>query len=763
MTGTRWDLDQRNNISNPDKTPDEVKIHREAQESMDNVRSSTIDSSISSLWTKSDLTIQQQGLEREKNIHSLEWFLSAIDKLLEEIEEIKKWLSKKWLSKEWKKRIDNAKFALNQYEKQLKTKRRALSKYKWEPTIYDEDVKNLQNIKWKVDELKKGIYTKWQWDEPWNPDLPYNSIKNARKSNTRQAESLKLNQQFQEELKIWAIKRIFNWNIQQANDFYRRIAQWEYDQADYQLFVANSAILTPSFQRCGIAVPTNPGWLISRWQTVWWGGEVVTNRPRQSVDYSNMDWWDTFKQWWVSGILDKLLTNCSNMTPWQRDAWKTVGVLGCVAGGIFGLYKFYTNEKMWFWGKAWITAATIFWSQALTWKWPISLFSEWMTWWVSRREMQSWFGDAVGGLDNSRHEIADFTVPAAQSLMVFDEWTTVGNINTMTQGFKNNNQNRTEFYNQSCSKIQRNYWIVAKESFQARFSSNFDEDKREAWLASFWVTSSTSQRENVHELANNAIMNQTIFEKFLSDNKLKITSDSDKKEELDNYIKWKNEKNEAIVLDDLKAHINEWFMVEPDEEQAPDPSQETTPTTPVPNPEIQKEKQIEQAIQNGLERIYTHFEPKIKKINRVPGMKDIKKNDITKRFPELTKIIKSEFIVSESGNTVINIDEAKMWKVFDDFLKKLCTPQSTVPNYVKRAISWKSWDSLKSELKEHKNKRNQKKYNNMRENFTVIFNNIFGPIDSTLRSQNVSPVIKCNWQTFNNVNDAIQSMDVFKI
>jgi nicotinic acid mononucleotide adenylyltransferase len=104
-----------------------------------------------------------------------------------------------------------------------------------------------------------------------------------------------------------------------------------------------------------------------------------------------------------------------------------------------------------------------------------------------------------------------------------------------------------------------------------------------------------------------------------------------------------------------------------------------------------------------------------------------------------------------------------MGNIFDNFLKKLCTPQSTVPNYVKRAISWKNWNSLKSQLQEYKNKRNQTKYNNMRENFTVIFNNIFVPIDSTLRSQNVTPNIKCNRQTFNNVNDAIQSMDIFKI
>lgn len=747
----------------------------ETQAWVDNLKESTIDSSISTIWVKSNLAVQQRWIEYERDIHTLVWFLTVADKLLEEIEDTKSWLSKRWLSKAWKKTIKEAKTKLKQYEKQLKAKKKALLRQD-RAEVYDNDIENLRNLREQVNKVRQDIWM-WQWWEfASTASYLYNSPENIKKSNKRQTNNLEFHQRLQGELKDWAILHIFNWNIQKANDFYRKIAEWKYTHADYELFIRNSSVLTPSFQRCWISIPTEP--IENKW-TMWsidiptesiqltWSRWKIERNPktiRESVDYSNMDWGESFKQWWLAGVLDKLLTSCSNMTPWQKDARKTVGVLGCVAGWIFGLYKFYTNEKMWFWSKAWITAWTIFWSQALTWKWPISLFREWMTWWVSKRKIQNRFGDAIAELDNSRHEVADVTVPAAQSLIIFNKWTTAGNIDRMTQEFsRNNNQSRTTFYNQSCDKIQRKYWKAAMESFQTRFSPNFDEEKRESWLASFWVTLSTNKKENVHELANNAIMNQTILEKFLSDNELKITSNLDKKAELDNYIKSKNEKNETIMPEDLKAQINEWFITNNKLEETTETSQNTPQNKPITNPETQKEKEIEQAIQNGLEKIYSHFEPKIKKINKIPAMKDIQKNDITKRFPELTQIIKTEFITANNNNTTINIDEAKMANIFDNFLKKLCTPQSTVPNYVKHAISSKNRSSLKSQLKEYKNKRNQRKYNNMRENFMVIFNNIFSPIESTLRSQNVSLNIKCNWQSFNSIDDAINSMDLFKI
>jgi hypothetical protein len=90
-------------------------------------------------------------------------------------------------------------------------------------------------------------------------------------------------------------------------------------------------------------------------------------------------------------------------------------------------------------------------------------------------------------------------------------------------------------------------------------------------------------------------------------------------------------------------------------------------------------------------------------------MKDIKKSDITKRFPELAKAIKSEFITIENNNVTINIDEAKMANIFDNFLSKLRGPNSTAPNYVKNALANKSWNSLKTQLNEYKSKKTENK------------------------------------------------------
>ena len=67
-------------------------LYEQTQTWAENLRQSTIDSSLSYAWTKSDLMIQQRWLEYERDLHSLVWFLSALDKLLEEIKDTKKWL-----------------------------------------------------------------------------------------------------------------------------------------------------------------------------------------------------------------------------------------------------------------------------------------------------------------------------------------------------------------------------------------------------------------------------------------------------------------------------------------------------------------------------------------------------------------------------------------------------------------------------------------------------------------------------------------------
>ena len=450
------------------------------------------------------------------------------------------------------------------------------------------------------------------------------------------------------------------------------------------------------------------------------------------------------------------------MTPWQRNTRKSIAVLWGFAAWIFWLYKFYTSKKMSFWWKAWITGAAILWSQIFTWEWPISLFNKFMTWWLSKNKMEAKFGnafwDAVNWVWNSWIEAANTIAPAMYSMMIFNPSMTVWELNTQTRLFKDNPEAWKAFRQEAISKLKNKYWDNSIQHFSATFTDDFDEEKWNARLASFWVTDSTVTTTKIYELANNASMNEIILEKFLSDYNLKITTDSIKKAELDSYIRSKNEKNESIDLDELKAHSNDRFT----KENHWNPQQPFKDNTPDINPEIQIENKIDEALKNWLDKIYSHFEPKIKKINKVPLMKDIKKSDITKRFPELAKTIKSEFIAIENNNIAINIDEAKMANIFDDFLSKLRGPNSTAPNYVKNALANKNWNSLTSQLNEYKSKNNKTKYNNMKENFTVIFNNIFVPIDSTIRSQNISPKIICNWQNFNNINDAINSMSIFK-
>ncbi len=533
-------------------------------QSVENLKESTINSSISSVWTKSDLMIEQKWIKYKNNIHSLVWFLSSTDKLLEEISNIKSWISKKWLDKAWKQAMNNAKFTLNQYEKQIKDKQKALLKQKWAVTIYDGDIKNLQNIRWIVNKIKEDLATRWQWGEPWNPELPYNSLKNAKKSNERQIDMLKFNQNLQEETKQWAILRIFNWNAQNLTDFYRRIAQWEYSQADYELYTRNVSVLWPSLQRCGISTPiVIPGQNINTWWI-----QIEQQSPwNSSIDYNNMSLWEAFERWWLAWVIDKWLGLCKNMTPWQRNTWRNLTVLWGVAAWLFWLYKFYTSKKS-FIKKAWITAAVIFWSQALTWEWPISLFTKLLKWWFSKDYFESkfWntFWDAINWIWNSWTECSNTIAPAMCSMMVFNPGTTVWNVNTMTQSFKTDPNSRKDFRFQAIDKLKNKYWTKSSEYFSATFPNNFDEEKRNNRLASFGVTEITDTSKanvSIYELANNASMNEIIIEKFRTEHWVKETSNDVKKKEFEEYVSNLKKTNKAIDIKDLENHP-EWFELD---------------------------------------------------------------------------------------------------------------------------------------------------------------------------------------------------------
>lgn len=189
-----------------------------------------------------------------------------------------------------------------------------------------------------------------------------------------------------------------------------------------------------------------------------------------------------------------------------------------------------------------------------------------MTGWLSMEELKNKFGNVVWWLGSS--EIAWWTtwtawetvpetiVPAMYSMMIFNSSTKVDDIRNMTKTFKNNGVWEA-FYKKSCDKLEKDYGTQAVECFRATFSNEFDENKWTNRLASFWITDSTDSNESVYWLANNATMNTTILEKFQTENWLKVKN----KAALQAYIQDKKTNNQAIDVDDLNDHINDWFEV----------------------------------------------------------------------------------------------------------------------------------------------------------------------------------------------------------
>lgn len=502
-------------------------------------------------------------IENMADIHTPYWFLSMIDKLLQEIEETKQWISKKWLSKAWKKAMDNAKKKLEQYKKNLEGKKKGLEKQNL-IRIYDSDIEHLKFLRQQLENTRKEIWL-WQWWEYSSiSSFLYNSPEIAKDSNKRKKNNLEFTQKLEEETKKWAIYNIFNWNVQKATEFYRRIAQWDYTQADYELFRTNAAILTPSFQNCKIAIPIWPKYTQGNTSRI----EYTSWTSRKSIDYSNMDLWEAFQQWWLAWLIDKGLSNCKNMTPWQRNTRKNLAVLWGFAAWIFWLYKFFTNEKMSLRWKALTTGWVILASQAITWEGPISLYTKLITWWFTKEYLESkfwWsaFWDAISWVWNSGIESANIITPAMYSMIIFNPETTVWEIRSLTTKFKTDNNERANFRQDAINKIKSSgYWETCIEHFSATFSNDFDDEKWNNRLASIWITDSTDSQKTIHELANNASWNEVALNKFKSENWLKETNDKAKKEELHEYINSLKKTNQAIDVTVLEKHKNDWFILD---------------------------------------------------------------------------------------------------------------------------------------------------------------------------------------------------------
>ena len=526
----------------------------ESIEQQEAMKTAAIDQNLQNIDNKVDINASYQQFTYELSLRNLDGFLKAIDELLKNINNALddcSFKNKSKLSKAWKKTLYAAKKKLNEYKNQLEGKKNTLTN----PNIYPDDINSLQIMWQNVEDVKRDI-AKWQRGELSNTAAyTYNSPENAKSSNRAQESMLQFEQKLQQEVKNWAILNIFNRQQQTATNFYRRIANWQYTSADYAIFINNSNLLTPSFQRCWISTPIE-SWIVS---------PSTGLRTWRYVDYHNMDMWEAFKQWWVAWVIDKALSHCNNLTPWQRETRRSIWVLAWFWAWIYWLFKFFTDKKMWFWAKAWITAGAFLWSEILTWENPISLFSKFMTWWLSRDKLKNSFWNAVSWVRWSGIESAETVAPAMFSLMVFDQWTTIWNINQMTQNFKSDNKAWSNFYQQSINKLNEQWWIQCAEYFRATFSDRFDEQKRNAWLASFWVTDISNPLNSgnlIYELANNATMNEVILEKFKSENWLKETNDKNKKNELKQYINSLKSSNKVLNIAILTQHKNDWFDID---------------------------------------------------------------------------------------------------------------------------------------------------------------------------------------------------------
>ncbi len=537
--------------------------------------------------------IQTPNIDYSK-IRTADDLLSVLDQLLDEIQNIEQWISKKSVWSTWREGIKSAKTKLKQYKEKIKWKKKSLekAKRKWSHSqIFESDINEVKNLESNIKKVSLDL-SRHAWNESSNESgFLYNSPENARKSNIQQERLNEFEALMKEEVKKWAILRIFNWQEKEATDFYRKIAEWRYGDSEYNTYTTNATILNPSFQRCGINIPIlTPSqiqtmwwisWMwqqsiqaidirsINRWQGTpeWWvpleqWTQTISQR-KPKIDYSNMDLWEAFKVWWLAWVLDKALSNCKNMTPWQRDAWKSIGVLWAYAAWIFWLYKFFTNKDMSFRGKAWITATAIFWAQALTWEWPLSLFNKAIIWWFSADELQDklWnaFWDAVTWVSNSWMECAPTLSWSMYSMMIFNATTTVWDIRALTASFRDNNEWKT-FRENAINKLKNMYGENSAQYFSTNFPEIFDEQKRNAWLASFWITSTAPDNTtNVYEIANNASMNELIIEKFKEENWLKETDVEVKKKEFHNYIDNLKNNNQALNIQTLKAHQDDWF------------------------------------------------------------------------------------------------------------------------------------------------------------------------------------------------------------
>ena len=479
----------------------------------------------------------------------------------------------RWLNKSWKETLKTAKAKLKQYKDIISDKKRMLEhefkeknklnsknpdKTPLTPSISATEIHELKNRRFNRRQQIEFDIKEWQMGKSSNTaPRPNQSLEQIIKWNIVDNHHIEYDSKLNEALQNTAFLRIIDNNQNVAREFLQAIANNSLTDSQITICQMRKSQLDPYFKQYGMTDQ------VQRCiQTRGWKIEMVQWNPKASADYRNLDRWEAFQQWWLAWIVDKALSNCNNLTPWQRDTWKSIAVLWGYAAWIYWLFKFFTNKNMWFWSKACITTAAIFWSQALTWENPITLFNKLLTWWFSKEELESkfWnaFWEAVDWVHNSWIEGAENISWAMYSLMVFNKNTKVWEVRTLPTRFKNNPQEWTLF----CWKARENLGTKNFERFSATFSEKFDENKWNSWLNSIGIHDGIDDNKLVYELATIKTMNTIVINKFLSDNWVKVTDNKTKKEEYEQYVKSINDNNQAIDIDILKNHENDRFMLD---------------------------------------------------------------------------------------------------------------------------------------------------------------------------------------------------------
>jgi len=482
-------------------------------------------------------------------LSTYEWYTKTLEELLNNITNIENEITTKWLTKSGKETMKQARNKLKSYKKNIQWKKKAIEtayQKNWKRDIYQDEINDIKIRKSDIDKIFDDI-RRWQSGElsstaPHN----YNSIDTSKKSNKQQERLWEYEQKYMEEVKKWAILNIFNWQQEEAINFYKRIAEWNYTQADYATFIAYPQIFGPSFSSCGINAPS----------------EILDNNTTpHNINYKNETRWNSFTKWWLSWLLDKALSCCNNLTPWQRNTRKSLSVLWIVWAAIYWWYKFITSKKLWwFRWKAWIVAWSFIVPEILIWENPISLFSKLLTWGLSIDEIKNKFWNAFWEISDSNNPEIQEIAPAMASLMIFDTSTKVWDIKELTNKFSTDQNYRNHFYKTTCQKLSKQS-PKSVEYFQATFKENeFNQQKWNERLASFWVTDDTDNDILIYEIAENATLNRIIEEKFLAENWLKITSNKDQRAQYEQFKKKKQESNELISIEELNTNKNKRFQ-----------------------------------------------------------------------------------------------------------------------------------------------------------------------------------------------------------